>query len=1060
MGKQLKKRLAVFFVFLLIFSCGENFTVSAQTNTNIRKVSDIKKMTNSGVQKVPDEILVKPKTGKSIDANRILSGGKTIQADKQSGLQRVKLPVGTDLNIAIQKFKADPSVAYAEPNYIRMINYVPNDQYINNQWAIEKTNAEQAWDISKGDPTLVVAIIDSGIDSDHTEFAGRIVAPYNVATQTSGMNAVLDDVGHGTHVAGIVSASINNGIGIAGIAGNSKIMPIKAGDNGYFYDSDLAAAIYYAVDHGARVINMSLGGPGASLTLQSAIDYALSHNVVVAAAAGNEGDALNEPDYPAAFDGVISVGATDQNDAPASFSNHGSYVKISAPGVNIFSTTPTYYTTDFQADYDYASGTSMATPEVAGLAALILSIKPSLNAEQVAQLIYENAKDIQSPGWDEFTGYGRIDVYKTLDAARMGSNIAYHGRWTDFISSSHSGGSAKYSNDPQAWISTTITGPSVKIIGYKSSYYGIGDVYIDDSKVGSIDYYSPSTQYQKVLFTASGLTNSAHTVKVLRTGTKNPAASDTNINIDSFIVENSVSLIEDNGQSISYAGAWNNFTSSSNSGGSAKYTEDVNASVTACFTGASLRVGGYKSSYYGIGDVYIDGNKVGSIDYFSPTTRYMQTLFEINGLTNGSHTLKIMPTGTKDAFATGTSINLDYIFPGDGTGIFQESNGAMAYQGSWLDFNSSSNSGETAKYTDGIGAFVSATFTGSSASVGGFKSSYYGIADVYLDGNKVGSIDYYSPTTQYQQKVFEVMGLSSGTHTLKILRTGNKNPLAIGTNINVDYIAVGNGIGTFEESNSSMAYSGQWVNFLTSNNSGGVAKYTDEANAAVNFNFYGTSIAISGYKAAYYGMADVYLDGVKKGTIDYYSPSTQYQQALFQTAGLTDGLHSIKLIRIGTKNPLAIGTSINIDYVSVKNGLGSFEETSDAISYVGLWPNFKTTSNSGGVAKYSEDTNATFTFNFKGAMVKIIGYKSMYYGIGDVYIDNILVGSIDYYSPSTQYQTLLFEKTGLVNGSHTLKVIHTGKKNTLASGFGINVDSFYVGTGIGRFEEVDGNLAN
>jgi putative cell wall-binding protein len=199
-------------------------------------------------------------------------------------------------------------------------------------------------------------------------------------------------------------------------------MPIKAGYNGNFNSLDMANAIYYAVDHGARVINMSLGGHGYSYTLKAACDYAWEHNVVVVAAAGN--DHTNLPEYPAAFNTVISVAATDQNDTDANFSNWGSWIAISAPGVNIYSTTPTYSNPLYLTNYDYSDGTSMSSSIVAGIAGLVLSVKPILTDSQVAGLILTNADDIDTPGYDYYTGFGRVNAYKTLTGAMAPSPTA------------------------------------------------------------------------------------------------------------------------------------------------------------------------------------------------------------------------------------------------------------------------------------------------------------------------------------------------------------------------------------------------------------------------------------------------------------------------------------------------------------------------------------------------------------------------------------------------------------------------------------------------------------
>jgi len=216
---------------------------------------------------VPGEILVKSKSGKRLKMMNSLFGSSKLSVDELSGVHKVKLPPGESLSYSMTQYNNNPDVDYAEPNYISKISLVPNDSYFQKQWALTKIDAPKGWDLSKGSPSVVIAMIDSGIDYTHPDLSGKIVSPYNSVTGSTDLTAVIDDRGHGTHVAGIAAASFDNGTGVAGVGGQVGIMPIKAGYNGTFTNFDLANAIYFAVDHGARVINMSLGGYGYSNTL-------------------------------------------------------------------------------------------------------------------------------------------------------------------------------------------------------------------------------------------------------------------------------------------------------------------------------------------------------------------------------------------------------------------------------------------------------------------------------------------------------------------------------------------------------------------------------------------------------------------------------------------------------------------------------------------------------------------------------------------------------------------------------------------------------------------------
>ncbi|MBS4200622.1 S8 family serine peptidase [Bacillus sp. FJAT-49732] len=291
-------------------------------------------------------------------------------------------------------------VEFVEPNYKVKTEYTPSDPNYKNQWYLKKIQMPKAWDITKGSSQITVAVIDSGVQINHPDLKGKIVFPYNVVTR--GKNFTPD--AHGTHVAGIIAASMNK-TGVAGIAPNVKIMPINVfkGENADMYD--VAVAVVYAADHGANVINMSLGSESYSYVLDYAAEYAKSEGVVLIAAAGNS-DSYWET-YPAALPSVLGISATNKNDNITDFSNYGTYIDLAAPGQDIYST----YT---GSSYKNMSGTSMASPVVSGVAALILSKNPLLSADQVYNILKNSSVDLGSKGWDHFYGYGRVDAYKAL----------------------------------------------------------------------------------------------------------------------------------------------------------------------------------------------------------------------------------------------------------------------------------------------------------------------------------------------------------------------------------------------------------------------------------------------------------------------------------------------------------------------------------------------------------------------------------------------------------------------------------------------------------------------
>jgi type VII secretion-associated serine protease mycosin len=269
-----------------------------------------------------------------------------------------------------------------------------------------------AWRVTKGNPKIVIAVIDSGINPNHPEFSGRLVEGYDFI---NGDPDPTDDHGHGTHVAGIAAAGLN-GLGTVGSCPQCKIMAIKVLNqrNGGTWSS-VSKGILYAVDHGARVINLSLGATISSSTLEAAVQYAYEHDVIVVAAAGNMG--ANFEFFPAALPHVFAVSGTDRNDQRWIVSSYGNYVDVSAPAVSIYSA---YNDLAHTTGYAYMSGTSMASPFVAGLAGLVLSRKPQLHADQVTELIEQTTTDLGAKGKDVYYGHGRVDAYRALVAANDG----------------------------------------------------------------------------------------------------------------------------------------------------------------------------------------------------------------------------------------------------------------------------------------------------------------------------------------------------------------------------------------------------------------------------------------------------------------------------------------------------------------------------------------------------------------------------------------------------------------------------------------------------------------
>lgn len=365
---------------------------------------------------VPGRLLVKFHTDLPLAQRKTQLAAKGLTSSARLSrldLDVVEVPVGEELALAKQ-LERDPSILYAEPDYLVHALTAPNDPYYAHyQWNMPHIGLEEAWDTTTGSTDIIIAIIDSGVDLDHPDLSDKLVAGYDFVNNDSHPD---DDNGHGTHVAGIAAAATNNYIGVAGVSWDSKIMPIRVLDSdGTGSISQVASGISWAVDNGADIVNLSLGSTSFNSTLKTAVDYAHTAGCLLVAAAGNAYEKGNPTIYPAALDRVMAVGAVDHEDERASYSNTGNYLDVVAPGgtdgLPIFST--------YQGDYAWSTGTSMACPHVAGLAALIWSVDVTLTNDDVQSIIETTAVDLGSSGWNETFGWGRIDAAAAVAAVAV-----------------------------------------------------------------------------------------------------------------------------------------------------------------------------------------------------------------------------------------------------------------------------------------------------------------------------------------------------------------------------------------------------------------------------------------------------------------------------------------------------------------------------------------------------------------------------------------------------------------------------------------------------------------
>jgi subtilisin family serine protease len=444
------------------------------------KVTKGNKVFNSqtSMEFAPGEVIVKVKQDRAFSSpaltalnekHQVYAMEKVFPKSEDTILDNIYLlhvPIGSDILSIVQEYASCPDVVYTEPNGMASPDGFPNDANFSKQWGLHNTgqmilnnisgtpdadiDAPEAWDIETGSPDVVIAIIDSGIDYTHPDLAANI---WNNTDEIPGNgidddhNGYIDDIrgwdfyyndsnvtdghGHGTMCAGVAGAVADNGIGIAGVAYNCKIMPVRIANASYYNTwAMIVAGIKYAVDNGVDVISMSLGTYSPPSILRDAVNYAYGKGVFMCAAASNAN--ISNKRYPAAYENVTGVAATNQNDercspadwGPGNGSNYGDWVDIAAPGNLIYSTEPSYhylgeryinpYTgKNFSQNYDWDWGTSYSTPMVAGVAALLLSKDPSLTPDQVKALLCGNVDPYNST---VYIGTGRLNAQKALAA--------------------------------------------------------------------------------------------------------------------------------------------------------------------------------------------------------------------------------------------------------------------------------------------------------------------------------------------------------------------------------------------------------------------------------------------------------------------------------------------------------------------------------------------------------------------------------------------------------------------------------------------------------------------
>jgi hypothetical protein len=478
------------------------------------------------------------------------------------------------------------------------------------------------------------------------------------------------------------------------------------------------------------------------------------------------------------------------------------------------------------------------------------------------------------------------------------------------------------------------TGTTVRWIGFRSPWAGIGRVYVDDVFVSELDLYATTEQVQAVVYSTTGLTNGVHTLTVESTGQKNPASADYAVVVDAFEVSPASpppvvgTRVEETGLSLSAGWTTDAQPVRGWSGGTATTSATTGAQATLGFVGTEVRWVGLRGPQTGIARVYLDGSFDAEVDTYAPTET-QAVVYTTTGLAAGRHTLRIDVTGARNAASTGSFIVVDAV---DTRGRLEDQEPVNVFTGDWRrdnfdkDWSGSSpneGSGSTAlSRTAGVRATVS--FNGTQASWIGLRSPATGIARVLVDGAYVADVDTYAPAEDIQAVLYTASGLADGPHTMTVEVTGQRSPSGIDSLIIVDafdarFSTSAPQITRFQETDPSTTYTGAWTQGTRLNFwAGETAAYTAAAGARAAFTFTGTAVRWIGQRSFYGGIARVLLDGVEVAQVDTFATiQEEFHAPMYSVTGLTAGTHTLTIENTGQKAPLSQNTWVIVDAFDV-----------------------------------------------------------------------------------------------------------------------------------------------